>query len=98
MTANVLRDAEVLPSLRRVIEAGLGAYREAVRAALGRGYGRSRRVRAALGVVTDFHVWRTLAPLGDEEAVELAAGLVELAAAAPRRSRPRGSRARQARS
>jgi AcrR family transcriptional regulator len=88
MTAHVLRDAELLPSLRRVIEPGLGAYAEAVRAALASGYGRSRRVEAALRLVTDFHAWRALAPLGDEEAVELSAGLVELAARS-RRGRPR---------
>jgi len=80
MIANVLRDADALPSLRRVIEPGFGAYVEAVRAALAKGYGRSRRVEAALRLVTDFHAWRALAPLGDKEAAELSAGLVDLAA------------------
>jgi hypothetical protein len=28
----------------------------------------------------DLHTWRALAPLGDAEAAELAAGLIELAA------------------
>jgi AcrR family transcriptional regulator len=95
MTANVLRDAEVLPSLRRVIEPGLGTYLAAARTALAREHGRSRRVEAAIRLVTEFHGWRTLASLGDEEAVELAVGLVE--SAGPRRGRPR-TRARQARS
>jgi hypothetical protein len=95
MTGNVLRDAEVLPSLRRVTEPGLGAYTERAREALARPYGRDRRVNAAVRAVTDFHVWRALSDLVDEEAVELAAGLVELAAA--RRARPR-RRAPQARS
>lgn len=98
MTANVLRDAQVLPSLRRVIEPALGAYLEAVRAVLARGRGRGRRIEAAIRLVTDFHAWRSLAPLGDEESVELAARFVELAAGAPRRSRPRGTRARPGRS
>ncbi len=80
MLANVLRDAEVLPSLRRVIEPGLGAYAEAVRDALAAGFPRSRRVDAAIRLAADFHAWRVLAPLGDEEAAELAAQLVELAA------------------
>lgn len=80
MLANVLRDAELLPSLRNVIEPGFGAYLLAVQQALARPYGRSRRVAAALRVATDFHVWRSLAPLGDAEAADLAAGLVELAA------------------
>lgn len=88
MLANVLRDAEVLPSLRRVIEPGFGAYLEAAGAALAKGYGRSRRVEATLGLVTGFHAWRALASLGDAEAAELSAGLVELAAG-PRRGRPR---------
>ena len=97
MTANVLRDTEVLPSLRAVVEPGFGAYMEAVRGVLAGKVGRSARVEAAIRMVTDFHSWRSLAPLGDEEAVELSAALVELAAA--RRSRPRrGSRARPARS
>jgi AcrR family transcriptional regulator len=97
MTANVLRDAEILPSLRRVIEPGLGAYSDAVRGALARAYPRTRRVDAVIRLVADFHAWRALAPLGDEEAAELAAGLVE-AAARVKRSRSRGSRARPARS
>jgi|tagenome__1003787_1003787.scaffolds.fasta_scaffold20968980_5 AcrR family transcriptional regulator len=96
MTANVLRDAEALPALRAVMEPGFGAYMEAVRDVLAREAGRSRRVEAAIRLVTDFHSWRSLAPLGDGEAVELSAGLVELAAA--RRARSRGSRARPGRS
>jgi AcrR family transcriptional regulator len=96
MLANVLRDAEVLPALRSVIDGGFGRYLEAVRRVLGGPYGGSRRVEAALRLVTGFHAWRALAPLGDTEAAELAAELVELSAA--RRSRPRGTRARPARS
>ena len=80
MTAHVLRDAEVLPSLRGVIEPGFGEYIGAVRLALGTDYGRSRRVDAAIRLVADFHAWRALAPLGEDQAVELAAGIVELAA------------------
>jgi AcrR family transcriptional regulator len=96
MTANVLRDAQVLPSLRRVIEEGFGTYLEAVRNSLAQGLGSGPRLEAAIRLVTDFHGWRALAPLGDEEAVELAAELVERAEA--RRGRLRGTRARPARS
>jgi AcrR family transcriptional regulator len=96
MTANVLRDAEVLPSLRRVLESGFEVYLEAARSVLARGLRPSRRVEAAIRLVAGFHGWRALAPLGDEEAVELAAEFVERAEA--RRDRPRGSRARPARS
>jgi AcrR family transcriptional regulator len=80
MTAHVLRDAEALPSLQRVIEPGFGAYIAAVRTALAKGYGRSRRVEAAVRLVADFHAWRALAPLGADQAVELSAEIVELAA------------------
>jgi hypothetical protein len=37
-------------------------------------------VDAAARAAVDFHVWRALAPLGDSEAAELSAALVELAA------------------
>src|SRR6185503_2127834 len=96
MTANVLRDAEVLPSLRSVMEPRFGAYMESARDVLAGHAGRGGRVEAALRLVTDFHSWRSLASLGDDEAVELSAGIVELAGA--RRSRPRGTRAPRARS
>ena len=84
MTAHVLRDMERLPALREVIESGLGRYLESVRALLAEPFrppGRRRaRVDAAIAAAVDFHLWRSLAPLGDAEAAELAAGLVELAA------------------
>lgn len=84
MTANVLRDAESLPALRRIIDAGLGAYLEHVRSTLGSSFrvrGRRReRVDAALRVAVDFHVWRALAPLDDAAAADLTAAWVELAA------------------
>jgi AcrR family transcriptional regulator len=96
MTANVLRDAQVIPSLRRVLESGLDVYLDTVRSVLARHRRRSRRSEAAIRLVTDFHGWRALAPLGEDEAVELAAELVERADA--RTSRSRGTRARPARS
>ena len=96
MTAHVLRDAEVLPALRAVMEPGFGAYMKVVRGVLAEKAGRGRRVEAAIRLVTDFHTWRSLAPLGDHEAAGLSADLVDLAAA--RRGRPRGSRPRRARS
>ena len=85
MTANVLRDAELLPALRPIIEGGLGGYLDAVRRILTepfrvRGRRRREHVDAAVRAAVDFHFWRALAPLGDDEAAELAAGLVELAA------------------
>ena len=86
MTANILRDAELVPAIRPFVEDGLGGYLETVCRILGEPIrsglrGRRRaRVDAALRAAVDFHLWRRLAPLGDAEAAELGAGLVELAA------------------
>lgn len=84
MTANVLRDAELVAALRPLVESGFGAYLEQVRGVLreplrARG-GRRTRLDAALGVATSFHTWRSLEQLGDRAAAELGAGFVELAA------------------
>ncbi len=84
MTANVLRDAERMPALRTIIDAGLGRYLEAVRGLLVQPYrargGRRRRLEAAVRAATGFHLWQAFAPLGDDEAAELAAALVDRAA------------------
>jgi AcrR family transcriptional regulator len=81
MTANVLRDAQTLPALRAIVDGGLGAYLDAVREILAKPFaarGRRReRLDAALRATVDFHFWRALAPLGDDEAAELAAAFVE---------------------
>ncbi|MBA3349068.1 MAG: TetR family transcriptional regulator [Actinobacteria bacterium] len=83
MTAKVLRDAESLPELRTIIDSGLGAYLDGVRLILGRSFrarGRRRdRIGVAVGAVVDFHFWRSLSALGDKEAAELGACLVEMA-------------------
>jgi AcrR family transcriptional regulator len=93
MTANVLRDAAVLPALRAVLEPGLETYLSGVRRTLAKPLGRSRRVAAAVAVAADFHVWSSLKELGDADAADLMATLVEEAARSPRR----GSSARPAR-
>lgn len=84
MTANVLRDAETIPALRTIVDGGLARYLAEVRTLLAepfRARGTRRdRIDAALRAAVDFHLWRALAPLGDTQAAELAAGLVELAA------------------
>ena len=90
MTANVLRDAQTLPALRPIIEGGLLRYLDLARQVLTepiKARGRRRqRVDAAASAAVDLHTWRALAPLGDTEAAELAAGLVELAAGTSRGS------------
>jgi AcrR family transcriptional regulator len=86
MTANILRDASIVSAMRPFVEQGLGGYLEAVRRILGEpmrvGVRGRRRARcdAALRAATDFHVWRSLAELGDTDAADLAADFVELAA------------------
>src|SRR5512142_1311074 len=84
MTANVLRDAETVPALRAIVDGGLARYLADVRTLLAepfRARGTRRgRIEAAIRAAVDFHLWRALAPLGDTQAAELAAGLVELAA------------------
>jgi AcrR family transcriptional regulator len=86
MTANILRDAEIVPAMRPFVEQGMGGYLETVRRILGeqiraRVRGRRRaRVDAALRATTDFHLWRLLASLGDADAADLSARFVELAA------------------
>ena len=86
MTANILRDASIVPAMRPFVEQGLGGYLETVRRILGEPIranvrGRRRfRVDTALKAAADFHFWRLLAPLGDAAAADLGAGLVELAA------------------
>jgi AcrR family transcriptional regulator len=84
MTANVLRDAQILPALRSILEGGLLRYLDQAGKVLteplgARGRGRER-VDAAARAAIDLHTWRALAPLGDAEAADLAAGLIELAA------------------
>jgi AcrR family transcriptional regulator len=84
MTTNVLRDAQVLPALRAILEGGLLRYldqaHQVLTEPLGAGGRRRQRVDAAARAAIDLHTWRALAPLGDAEAAELAAGLIELAA------------------
>lgn len=92
MTRNVLRDAQVLPALHRIIDAGLGRYVERVNEVVVEPFGargrRRDRTQNAARAATDFHFWRALAPLGDDDAAELGAGLVELAARPKQLTRP----------
>jgi AcrR family transcriptional regulator len=83
MTGNVLRDAEVIPELRRVLDQGLGGYLEYVRNTLidpWSGLAQDvEALRASVAAVTDFHFWRSLAPLGDERASDLGTRTVRAA-------------------
>ena len=83
MTANVLRDAQTIPALRAIVDAGLGRYLAELRTLLAELFpargARRDRIDAAIRAAVDFHLWRALASVGDRQAAELAAGLVELA-------------------
>ena len=78
--AVILRDAQVLPALRAIVEDGLLHYLDQARQNLTEPLGargrRHQRVGAATRAAIDLHTWRALAPLGDAEAAEL----IELAA------------------
>ena len=84
MTANVLRDAQILPALQTVVERGAGAYRREVRRLLTEPFGaRGRRreaLEAAIDAVPEFHFWRALSKLGDDAAADLGTALVAAAA------------------
>jgi AcrR family transcriptional regulator len=88
MFAHVRRDAELMPALGDVVEAGQAPFRAVVRDVLGSGWGVRGRARtrllAALGLATDFKSWQRLVRgegLSDEDAIEVLAGAVEAAAA-----------------
>ena len=85
MTANVLRDAQVMPTLHSVISAGLLPYLDGVVETLAapfRTSGRhAQRVDRAARAVSSLAFWQALEPLGDREAAELGAGLMDLAGA-----------------
>lgn len=87
MTANVLRDAALLPALRPIIDRGLGYYLTTLRRSLVAAFDADERRRrvlaAAIAAATEFHTWRALKPLGDMRAAELALQLLVAARAAP---------------
>ena len=83
MSANVRRDAQVVPALAEVM-AGEAAMREQLVDGLARGLGRSARVRAALAVALDFGTWQILAcqGLGDAAAADVMVAAVRAAGGA----------------
>ena len=84
MTVHVLRDAETVPALRPILEGGLLRYLGEAQRLLTEPYAaqgpRQDRLDAAARGAVDVHLWRALAPLGDDVAADLAAALVERAA------------------
>lgn len=84
MTANVLRDAQLLPALRAVVDRGLGRYLTEMRELIASGFhvhrARAEAVTAAAVAATDLQFWRALAGLGDARAAELGARFITAAA------------------
>lgn len=82
MTANILRDAPLVPALAEQIQ-GMPRYYSSVRDILARGWSAagepSALLLAALGHALEFETWRSLARrqgLSDEQAVEVMARLI----------------------
>jgi AcrR family transcriptional regulator len=95
MSANVRRDAALVPALGRLIEETHAPANAELRALLARGFGARgrarRRLEAAIGLAISFWTWRSLARdggLSDEDAAEVAARGVEAAAAPAGPQRP----------
>jgi hypothetical protein len=88
MLANVIRDLDLVDALKPTITPLQDFLAEAVATLTAGWNGRGRRrrlLRAALRHVLDFHTWRSLTAdeqLARADAVELAAALVQAAAAA----------------
>ena len=89
MTANVMRDAPVIPALAAIVERGWGTFLPALRDDLAatweRGGPPNQRLRAAIGLALRFDTWQALARdegMSDEEAVELAIAMARGARAA----------------
>lgn len=81
MLANVIRDAELLPALRAVMEPA-GRYFREVEEILAAGWPDGDRAerRAALALALDFSTWRTLAArLSDRQAADVMTRMVACA-------------------
>ena len=86
MQANVTRDAQVNPNVRRVLEPRV-KHQERMRDALGVGWGgedgqRHKQLYGALWMALEFQTWRALVReqgFEDEEVIELMVGMVRCA-------------------
>lgn len=78
MLACVLRDAEVHPPTREVVEVRASEPMRRIREALAEGLPQRRSVQAVLDLALDFHAWRRLrdSGLAPPEAAELMASLL----------------------
>ncbi len=60
IAGNVMRDAEVDPLIRDIVQLQLGSRMDAFRKALAQGLRPGRELNAALGLAVSFHTWRAL--------------------------------------
>jgi AcrR family transcriptional regulator len=82
MLASVIRDAEVHEVTREAVGQRIGPPLAALGAALGAGWARSRKTRAALELALSFHTWRSLvreSGLSTDRAAKLMAEIVRCA-------------------
>jgi len=86
MTGNVRRDAELMPSLRQVLDQGWQPFLESALDILSAGWGargaRARRLRATIDLALDFGTWKRLVRVNGLKQDEAADLMVTLACAA----------------
>jgi len=86
MTGNVRRDAELMPSLRQVLDQGWQPFLESALDILSAGWGargaRARRLRATIDLALDFGTWKRLVRVNGLKQDEAADLMVALACAA----------------
>lgn len=89
IAGNVMRDAEVDPLIRDIVQLQLGSRMDAFRAALAQGLRPRRELNAALGLAISFHTWRSLVKEGGlsvEAAVDFVLRAVNCVLEKPKRS------------
>lgn len=77
--ALAVRDAAALPALAEVMDQGFGAWLTACRAVLTQAVGAGGPATVAVELVTSHASWVTLRVLGQDQAVEVAARMIETA-------------------
>jgi putative Mn2+ efflux pump MntP len=84
-----MRDAEVDPLIRDIVQLQLGSRMDAFRAALAQGLRPGRELNAALRLAISFHTWRSLVKEGGlsiEAAVDFVLRAVNCVLEKPKRS------------
>jgi AcrR family transcriptional regulator len=64
LMASVLRDVEIDPLTREIVELRMGTHMRDIEKVLAQGLGASRERRAALTLAIQFHTWRSLTEAG----------------------------------